>query len=665
MEKEEKKVLIKIVMGILGVAFCVGSCLATQYVAEVCEYDSLLGSQISHIYFPLNYWIWKFQYAELIPHILADAEGRIYFPMIIGFFICVLVIKQRRKNTAYGSADWANKEDIIKAEVADKEGVIIGINPFTKKLMRHDGPQHLLLMAPTRSGKGVGVIIPTCLTWKHSIFVTDVKGENWAKTAGYRQKVMKQKVIKFEPMCGDGSSARWNPLAEIHFRTEEEYSDIQNIVTMIVDPEGKGQLDYWANTGSALLIGTIFHLMYAHYVEKKPLPTLSNIANFLSSPERGIDEQLELMKTYPHITPEEFLSEHNVFQEIDGEYITNFEPYNEELGCNVNSLDELKQAIKENGSVDFTQEPFNSLLTHPRVASAAAEMINKAPNEQSGVLSTAKTFLNLYQNPIVAKNISVSDFCINDLLNPREEVSFFLVIPPRDLATLKPLCRLLINTVLRTLIKKMEFEDETMKKQRLLLMLDEFPQFGRLDTMETALSVCAGYGIKVCVVAQDVNQLNKAYTKENSISANCHVQIYHTPNLDTGGATAQQISKMLGKKTISVESQSNQGGFLKNSTNTSATGRDLMTPDEVGKMDSEKELIFIAGYKPVFANKLRYYKQPFFKKRLMPEPIISDKCTYIFDYQSLLKVHLTELEQLQKKKEKISKIKREAEENDR
>lgn len=658
MEKEDKIETARLFLLIMFLAFTFGSMLATQNVAEICGYDPLLGFEIEHIYFPLQYWVWRYEFGDVIPQILEGAETRIYFSMIVGFLVSIFAVKARKHLTTHGSADWARQQDITKAKIDDLEGVILGINPYTKKLLRHNGPEHILLMAPTRSGKGVCVIIPTLLYWLHSVFVTDVKGENYEKTAGYRKNVLKQRVIKFEPLCDDGSSAKWNPLAEIHFRSNDEFSDIQNIVTMIVDPEGKGQLDYWANTGSALLIGTILHLMYMHYVENKALPTLSNIASFLSSPERSIDEQLEVMKVYPHITPEEFLSETNIFQQIYGEYVTNFEPYNEALNSDVHTLNDLKREIKEKGDVDFSEAPFNALLTHPRVAEAAAEMINKAPNEMSGVLSTAKTFLNLYQNPVIAKNISVSDFCINDLLDPRKEVAFYLIIPPRDLATLKPLCRLLINSVLRTLIKKMEFGDEKIKKkQRLLLMIDDFPQFGRLDTMEIALAVCAGYGIKVCVVAQDVNQLNKAYTKDNSISANCHVQVFFTPNLDTGGTTAQQISKMLGKKTIKVESQSNQGGFLKNSVSTSATGRELMTPDEVSKMNSEKEIVFVAGHRPVFGDKLRYYKEPYFLKRIMDPPLISDQCTHIKDFETLLKVHEAELEKLRRDKEKIKQIK--------
>lgn len=122
--------------------------------------------------------------------------------------------------------------------------------------------------------------------------------------------------------------------------------------------------------------------------------------------------------------------------------------------------------------------------------------------------------------------------------------------------------------------------------------------------------------VEVCIVAQDVNQLNKEYTKDNSIASNCHVHIYFTPNLDSGGATAEAISKNLGKHTIKTVSHSDGGGLFKGSNSESFTGRELMTADEVSHMSSEKELVFVAGHKPIFGDKLRYYLQPFFLKRL-------------------------------------------------
>ena len=267
---------------------------------------------------------------------------------------------------------------------------------------------------------------------------------------------------------------------------------------------------------------------------------------------------------------------------------------------------------------DVIASPFYMLLVHPKVAECAANMLNGAEQTRASIMQTAQTAMALYQNPVVQKNTEVSDFCIQDLLSPKQAVSLYLCMNSNEVATLKPLSRLLINTMLQKLIREIKFDSSGGAKmpQRLLLMLDEFPQLGNLKSVELALAVCAGYGIKVCIVAQDVNQLNKEYTKDNSIGSNCHIHIYFTPNLDSGGATAESISKNLGKKTIKTVSHSDGGGLGKGSDSESFTGRELMTADEVSHMSSERELVFVAGHKPIYGNKLRYYLQPFFLDRL-------------------------------------------------
>ena len=275
------------------------------------------------------------------------------------------------------------------------------------------------------------------------------------------------------------------------------------------------------------------------------------------------------------------------------------------------------KAEKKDEFDDEKELPFHLLLTHPKVAECAANMLNGAEQTRASIMQTAQTALALYQNPVVQKNTEVSDFCIKDLLSPKNTVSLYLCMHSNEVQTLKPLSRLLINTMLHKLVRDIKFDKSGGAKiQRLLLMLDEFPQLGNLKSMELALAVCAGYGIKVCIVAQDVNQLNKEYTKDNSIASNCHVHIYFTPNLDSGAATAESISKNLGKKTISTVSHSDGGGLGKGSNSESFTGRELMTPDEVSHMSSERELVFVAGHRPIYGNKLRYYLQPFFTKRL-------------------------------------------------
>ena len=463
---------------------------------------------------------------------------------------------------------------------------------------------------------------------------------------------------------------------------------------MLVKPDGEkagGSDPFWDNSAAALLNGIILHLLYKYYQENKPLPCPTDIMSFLSSPEVDTDTLFGNMKTYPHISKEEFLEleyedpethekKHykNPLKEIYGEYIRDFRPFNEALNSEtpIQNIDELREAIIKHGNVDFDttddpDTPFHICLTHPKVAECASNMINGAEQTRASIMQTAQTCLAIYQDPVVQKNTSVSDFCVRDLLDPKQEVSLYLVMQFRDLDTLRPLSRLFINTLLSKLVRDLKFEKDQdapkAKKQRLLLMMDEFPQLRSLKSMESALAVCAGYGIKVCIVTQDVNQLNKEYTKDNSIASNCQVHIYFTPNLDTSGsATAEAISKTLGKKTISTISHSDGGGGLfKGSNSASFTARDLMTPDEVLHMDSEKEIVFIAGKKPIFGNKLRYWKTPafktFFAKRVIDEPAFSDKATSVYDYKDLFAVNAPELESQAAKKAAVIKAKNEAE----
>jgi type IV secretion system protein VirD4 len=646
MDQKEKIRVLKAGVFLMGIAFVIGSWLATQNVAALCEYDPALGYSLQikgHIiYSPHQFWMWEYLYSDTIPNILEQSENRVYFSLIVGFLCTILYSKSIKKRITHGSAEWADKKELEEAKITDKEGVIIGKNPYTGALLRHNGAEHILLMAPTRSGKGVNTIIPTCFEWIHSLFVLDVKGENWEKTAGYRKNVLRQQVMKFDPLSTDGSSVKWNVLAEIGFRTDSEYSDTQNIVNTLANPTGTKELDYWGISGSSYLCGSIIHLLYSYEREDRPLPSLSDLATFLVSPTRPVEDQLAYMRKYPHISQEEFLSENNVFQKIYGEYVKDFKIYNDmfdDLDEKITTLNQLKKVLSER-NVDFKEEPFCYLLVHPKVLEAASEMANKVPQERSGVISSAKNFLNLYQNPIIARNTLYSEFRVKDLLDLDKKVSLYLVIPPGELNVLKPLCRLLINCILKQLIGRLELTEAEKSRKRLLMMLDEFPQFGNIDTMEQALAVCAGYGIKMCVVCQDVNQLNKAYTKDNSVSSNCHVQIFFTPNMDTSGATATYISKVLGKKTILIQNSTSQNeSLLRGSVSTSAMGRELMTPDEVNRMPSDRGIVFVAGHKPAYVKKIKWFNMKEYKAMQMPYPKVSDHSTLINNFATLRSIH--------------------------
>lgn len=778
--KERRKVLVQVAI-VMFCAWALGHWIASCKVGFDVNHDQLLGFNLFGIYPPWAYSEWRSnpELVQAIPHVIRAAKKWIWICLLFGAGISYQIVKAAEKHTSHGSAEWAKEPDIIKAGLGEfkeetktvkkfgiipwketkrerkESGVVVGINPFKPYLMLHDGPEHMLLMAPTRSGKGINTIIPTGLIWKASIFFFDPKGELWQSTSGYRKNILHQKVLKFQPLRDDGAGVRWNPLAEVEFRHQDEISDIETIVGMLVKPDGGdkgGSKDpFWDNAAGSVLKGVIMHLMYARYAdgqrnlllwqkeykqtktklenaEKKlegdpegeeaeklkeqindlkeeleakkkkrpgptPLPCLTEVMSFLSPADaEDLGDYFKKQAFYPHITAEEFLERkildddgnpvlddkgnpthyENPLKTVYGNYITNFAAINDKLNekatqkglkkkFRCSNIEEVRKAIYEVGGVDFgdtkssptyfgdtetddlPENPFRALLTHPKVAEAFANIANNAEQTRASILGTATTALTLYQNPVVQRNTEVSDFCIRDLLNPAQEVSLYLVMEPKDIAILKPLSRLFINTMLDKLARDMKFElNSKAKKQRLLLMLDEFPQLGNMQKVELSLAICAGYGIKMCIVSQDVNQLNKEYTKDNSIGSNCNVHIYFTPNLDSGGATAEAISKMLGKKTITTVNHSDGGGgFFKGSDSFSQTGRELLTPDEVMKLPADEEIVFIAGNKPVRGKKLRYYEHAFFTDKISdnPMPMYSDTCTKVATYDDLFAIH--------------------------
>src|SRR5262249_34417818 len=109
----------------------------------------------------------------------------------------------------HGAARWASEAELAGAGLRAEQGVMLGREGG--RLLVFGGPEHVMLHAPTRSGKGVGVVIPNLLTWPDSVVVLDVKRENWEASAGFRA-AHGQEVILFDPLDAEGRTARFNPL---------------------------------------------------------------------------------------------------------------------------------------------------------------------------------------------------------------------------------------------------------------------------------------------------------------------------------------------------------------------------------------------------------------------------------------------------------------------
>ena len=568
-----------------------GFAVATQLFASNLAYHPSLGPNVQHIYPPWEILRWAQLWYGRNPNLFTFPAAAGVATTSVGLLLAVISSFSRSRSLIaspylHGSARWSSKKDIERAGLLNNDGVYVGawLNPKNRHLhyLRHAGPEHVLCYAPTSSGKGVGLVIPTLLSWKQSAVITDLKGELWALTAGWRQQHANNKVLRFEPAAASGCVG-FNPLEEIRIGTEYEVGDAQNLATLIVDPDGKGLQDHWQVTAQTLIAGCIIHLLYKAKQKGEVVPNLSSIDLMLANPEQPVSDVWKEMLTYAHVR-----------------------------GRN-----------------------------HPLVGAAARDMIDRPATEAGSVLSTAKKYFALYRDPVISRNISHSQFKIRNLMNHEDPLSLYIITQPEDKARLRPLVRVLVNMIVRLLASKLDFVDGrpvASYKNRLLMMLDEFPSLGKLDIMQESLAFIAGYGIKCYLICQDINQLQAQYGKEEAITSNCHIQTAFPPNrLET----AEHLSKLTGQTTVVKQQVTTSGNRFGGLTNISKSlhevQRPLLTPDECMRMPGPRKdasgmitepgdmVIYCAGYPAIYGKQPLYFADPTFTERAkIPAPAKSD-----------------------------------------
>ncbi len=588
--------------------------IATQFIAAKFSYQPALGrpllrTRTGGVYQPFSWMVWGWRYST-------SPDQRIRKPLfegemivVAGSFLCVgifFVIANRRARRLsenaedlHGSARWAAKNDVHDTGLLNaKRGVYVGgwcpDRGNRLSYLRHNGPEHILAFAPTRSGKGVGLVIPSLLAWDESAVIYDIKGENWAKTAGFRSE-QGQICFKFSPV-EDSSSSRFNPLSEVRLFTPRDVSDAQNIANMIVRTgEDSPQERYWQDAAASITTGMILHVSYEAALEGR-IACLADLAHVFTRPGSSFRDTLDELLNFEH----------------DPGYAHN-----------------------------WSMPSGERTLTHPVVREKVQEMLDKEDRDFGGVLSTAKTALTLYSDPLVAKNTSASDFTINDLVNHHRPVSLYLVVPPSDKIRLRPLIRLIFTMTVNRLTEKMVFEGTEQKRNRhrLLLLIDEFPSLNRMEIFADALSYMAGYGLKAYLITQDIRQIVDAYGNNESIVSNCHVRIAFAPNQFE---TAELLSKMTGTTTVQKASFNYSGSrFSPVMAHVNASvdhiQRPLMTPDEVLRLKPPQKksesngseriiapgqmLIFVSGHYPILGTQMLYFLDPVLTARAeLPPP---------------------------------------------
>lgn len=458
----------------------------------------------------------------------------------------------------FGDAHWATAREVKKMGLFESGDIVIGW--FRGRLMMARLVSHLLLFAPSRSGKGVSQVIPNALIFKGSLLVADMKQEIYEHTSGFRHQ-HGQAVFLFSPGNPKRKTHCWNPLDFVSNDPGRLIGDLQNIIEIIVQKTGKETDAMWVNEARALALGLLVWLKDSG----RPF-TLGELNNLVKG------------------TPD-------------------FSEY-------------LKSVLESSVIAD------NLMNIDPVAYMNLNNFLQKAEKEQSGVKSNLTSCLTLWDDPYIVAATSKSDFDIRDMR--KKPMTVYLGIPANQLERLAPIMNLFVQQFVSLLSENIPCPEK--EPYRVLAILDEFTNLGKMTKLRKSFSYLAGYHVHLMPVIQNIAEFYAIYGKDESDTffQNTDYKIMYRQNAKTD---KEFVSSSLGDRTIKIKTQSHH----KSSKNTGGTTtgeniikRPLLSPDEVGYFPKEKAIIQLGGEPPVKFKRIIYYKEAIFKSRLLPPVEIPD-----------------------------------------
>jgi len=510
-------------------------------------------------------WSTYYQYLRAIdqPQV-APYVGKIKWAGYVGFGLPALIVgtvalylKVRpQKRALHGDARFAGASDLAKHGLFKKtdNGIVVG--SYNGKLVRLSGQQFVILAAPTRSGKGVGVVIPNLLEYGESVVVLDIKQENFDLTSGWRAS-QGQEVFLFNPFAEDRRTHRWNPLSYVSDDPAFRISELMSIAAMLY-PDGSDDQKFWISQARNAFMAFGLYL-FENWDDERRMgfpggqgtPTLGAV--FRLSTGDGSD----LKKYLKALSEQRFLSSN--------------------------------------------------------AKSAFANLLSQADETFASIMGTFKEPLNAWINPVLDKATSANDFLLTDLR--KKKMTIYIGIQPNKLAESRLIINLFFSQIINLNTKELPKSNPDLKYQCLLLM-DEFTAIGRVDIIASAVSYMAGYNVRLLPIIQSMAQLDATYGKDVSrtIITNHALQILYAPREQQD---ANDYSDMLGYTTIR---RKNVTKGREKTHSYSEERRALMLPQELKAMGGDHEVFLYEGIPhPVKCEKIKYYKDRYFTARLLPK----------------------------------------------
>ena len=575
----------------------------------------IIGKKNQYMYFPSGNW-------EMImkktPRLTSQFQLGICSLLVGSLIILTMPYWKKKKLKSHGEAEFGTYDDLKKNKKkpsdvdflsGNENGFVIGYVKTLSgklKLLYDTSMIHIALFLPTRGGKGVGYIIPSLVAGlkERSTFISDIKKENYELTSWYRAKILKHRILKFEPMSELSNS--YNFLSEVRYGTNYEIEDCRIIGTMIVG-EDESKDPFWGDSAKDT-ISTL--TSYVHYKEVSSRPE--------EDPDIT-DVRVSLNDVISIITNTEN-SLYRMFAKYLGKSMEEDEDFNEmpeDFILKEKTVEKLRKIYTDEESI----KALNKGL-HPFVAKQFGYLLqNTGENTFKSITSTAKTKLQVFEIPSVVKNIGKSDFRALDLVNGDNPVDLYFVIKPKDIDLLAPLVRIMYIQLTNLLMESL-----SKKNFNIIFLMDELNAYGRMKPLVKGLGYYAGFGIKMVGIFQGLDQLNSTYDKQGKEVLNgCQIQVFGRPNDE---AAPDYISKTLGKETIRVKSR-NIG--LKGGGNVSEQGKDLLSPSEIRLLPDRKAVVITGYKKPLLLDKLYYYEYPELLKRTQHQPVFFKDGYVIFE----------------------------------
>jgi type IV secretion system protein VirD4 len=478
-----------------------------------------------------------------------------------------LVAAARKRRPLHGDARFANRTEITRAgllgssRATPSPSILVG--RYRGDFLALPGQLSVMLSAPTRSGKGVGVVIPNLLNWPDSAVVLDIKGENFAVTAGYRAR-HGQEVYAFSPFDDDARSHRWNPLTAVRTSPLHRVGDLLAIGQSFFPNDGVGTSSeaFFNDQARNLFLGLGLYLL-----ETPELPrTIGELLRQSSGKGRPLKDHL-------------------------------------------------------NGAISERRKDSNPLSDE--CVDALQRLLSNSENTLSSIVATFNAPLTIFADAIVDAATSADDFRLEDLR--RRRMSVYVRIPPNRLASARPLLNLFFAQLVSLNTQNLPEHDPSLKFQ-CLLVNDEFAAMGRVGMIASAAAFLAGYNLRLLTVVQAMSQLDAVYGEKEArtFATNHGLQILFAPREQRD---ADEYSAMLGHSTEKATSRGrsrsfSQHGHTSISRNESDQRRALLLPQEFKELGSERLVVIFESCKPILAEKIRYHREAVFRERLLRPPTV-------------------------------------------